>query len=61
MNSSTHIFEQAINSEWYVSDILQLFFESIMEIEKTLFYTRWYYSTNANYSINVLNRVLEDR
>jgi inhibitor of nuclear factor kappa-B kinase subunit alpha len=56
-------FEETINSERYVSDILQPFFESITEEEKTYGYFMQDGATAhiATYSIHVLNKVFEDR
>jgi hypothetical protein len=55
-------FAQAINSKWYISDILQLFFESIKEEEKTYgyFLKEGAAAHAANYSI-VLKEVSEDK
>jgi hypothetical protein len=56
-------FENTINSERYVTDILRPFFESITEEEKTYGYFMQDGATGhtGNYSINVLNEVFEDR
>jgi hypothetical protein len=56
-------FENTINSERYVTDILRPFFDSITEEENTYGYFRQDGATahTATYSINVLNEVFEDR
>jgi hypothetical protein len=58
-----HNSEQAINSEWYVNDILQLFFGSITEEARTYGYFMQDGATThtAYYSINVLNELFRDR
>jgi hypothetical protein len=56
-------FENIINSERYVTDILRPFFESIKDEEKTYdcFIQDGATAHTADYSINVLNEVFEDR
>jgi hypothetical protein len=56
-------FENTLNSEWYVSDILRPFFGSITEEEETYGYFMQDGATahTATYSINVLNEVFENR
>jgi hypothetical protein len=63
MKTMTHTFEQTINSEWYVNDKILGILESIMEEEKTYEYFMQDAAKAhpANYSINVLNRVFEER
>jgi hypothetical protein len=63
MNSRTRIFENTINSERYVSDIVRPFFGSITEEEKTYGYFMQCGATahTATYSINVLNEVFLNR
>jgi hypothetical protein len=57
------LFENTINSEWFVTDILRPFFDSITEEQKTYGYFMQDGATahTAIYSIKVLNEVFENR
>jgi hypothetical protein len=62
MNSETHSFEQISDSEQCVSDILQLFLDSIMEEKINRHFIQVSIMTHiANYSIHVLNKMFQDK